>query len=448
VSDAGVDPHSLAAVYLVGGASRMPLVERSVSEALPGVTVSRRGDPKTAVAVGATLAELSASVLDLQAAPTRTTLESDGGIRASDLPVAPPSPGSFDRATVGGSAEPVAAPPPPIAQPGTVIEPPSVVSVNRPPQPLGPPQQAQAAPPPFGQPHYAQPSYPTPAPPVSPASKTPLIAAGVAAGLLLLGGIGFAATRGGSKAIASTTTAATAPVGGGAPVTAGSTSSSSVTPITIKPITTTTTTTPPSTTVPPSPVTTVKAGVADRAFTNEQADSVLLSLADLASTTKLDGWIPGSFSAGPPLCGYATPNGTIEKHLVGDLKEANGFLEVTSGAFTYASVEDVNANYDALKLATTSCPDNKSVESNGTFTIAITPGGEPVVPGLDRTLLLGLTAQAPGLPKVQTVLVIGVRGRSAITLQYSFFGREFEAADTERTGALFALLVAKINAVP
>jgi molecular chaperone DnaK len=456
VSDAGVDPHSLAAVYLVGGASRMPLVERSVAEALPGVTVSRRGDPKTAVAVGATLAELSASVLDLQAAPTRTTLESDGGVR----PVVPPTAGSFDRGTVAGPAESLAAPslPPaaPILQPGTVIEPPSVVAAA----PLSPPQQEPFAPQPApAQPQYVQPppAHPTP---VAAKQKTPLIAAGVAAGVLVLGGLGFAVTRGsGDKTAASTSTSAASIAAGGgsgglgtvstvsgtlkpAPPTASVTSTSA-------PVTTTSTTTPqPSPpTVPLSAAPTVKAGAPDRAFTNEQADTVLLSLADVASTTKLDGWIPDTFSAGPPLCGYETPMGPIEKHNVADLKEANGVLQVTSGAFTYASVEDVNANYDALKLATTSCPNNKSVEANATFTLTITPGGEPSVPGLDRTLLMGVIAQAPGLPKVQTFLVIGVRGRSAITLQYSFFGREIEQADSDRAGALFALMVAKINAV-
>ncbi len=54
VADAGLEPLQLAAVYLAGGASRSPLVERMVCDAFPGVNVSRRGDPKTAVALGAT----------------------------------------------------------------------------------------------------------------------------------------------------------------------------------------------------------------------------------------------------------------------------------------------------------------------------------------------------------------------------------------------------------
>ena len=53
VNDAGISPSNLTAVYLVGGASRSPIVERTIAAAFPGVGISRRGDPKTAVALGA-----------------------------------------------------------------------------------------------------------------------------------------------------------------------------------------------------------------------------------------------------------------------------------------------------------------------------------------------------------------------------------------------------------
>ena len=55
IADAGVAHHELAAIYLVGGASRMPLVRDRIETAFPGVRVSRRGDPKLVVALGATL---------------------------------------------------------------------------------------------------------------------------------------------------------------------------------------------------------------------------------------------------------------------------------------------------------------------------------------------------------------------------------------------------------
>jgi hypothetical protein len=64
VEQSGIDPNSLAAIYLVGGSSRAPIVERFVQRAFPTVKVSRRGDPKTAVALGAVLATRSGGSTD------------------------------------------------------------------------------------------------------------------------------------------------------------------------------------------------------------------------------------------------------------------------------------------------------------------------------------------------------------------------------------------------
>ncbi|MFN0089175.1 MAG: Hsp70 family protein, partial [Acidimicrobiales bacterium] len=64
VADAGLGAGDLAAIHLTGGASRTPLVETLVQQAYPGVRVSRRGDPKTAVALGAALAQVTPSMLE------------------------------------------------------------------------------------------------------------------------------------------------------------------------------------------------------------------------------------------------------------------------------------------------------------------------------------------------------------------------------------------------
>lgn len=56
VADAGLAPGQLDAICLAGGASHAPAVERAVRAAFPDVAIARRGDPKTAVALGATLA--------------------------------------------------------------------------------------------------------------------------------------------------------------------------------------------------------------------------------------------------------------------------------------------------------------------------------------------------------------------------------------------------------
>ncbi len=55
VADAGLTPGQLDAICLAGGASHAPAVEAAVRAAFPSVTIARRGDPKTAVALGATL---------------------------------------------------------------------------------------------------------------------------------------------------------------------------------------------------------------------------------------------------------------------------------------------------------------------------------------------------------------------------------------------------------
>ncbi len=52
--DAGVATADIGAIYLVGGGSRMPLVETLITEAFPDTVISRRGDPKAAVALGGT----------------------------------------------------------------------------------------------------------------------------------------------------------------------------------------------------------------------------------------------------------------------------------------------------------------------------------------------------------------------------------------------------------
>jgi Hsp70 protein len=466
VTDAGVDPQSLTAVYLVGGASRMPLVESSVTEALPNVPVSRRGDPKTAVAVGATQAEISASVLDMQAGPTRTTLESDGGLRPAG-PVTPPSPGSFDRATVGGSAEPATVPPPP-PQAGTVIEPPSVVGTNppappQPAQPFGQPQYAQAAAPPqqpFGQPQYGQPS--SGPPPVVPKSKTPLIAAAAAAGVLLLGGIGLAATRGGSKTAATTTTAASTLLGGGgAPITAGSTtSSSSVEPNTIKSsptIKSTTTTaaapTAPPPTAPPTVKPTPPAGSGDRALNVEQADATLLTLDEVASAAGGSGWTEGVWSPGGDLCGVKTPDAILDRHSVAVRNEVAGAdlgVIVSTSALTYASLSDLNENYSSLKRISNDCP-NPSLNENGvTGTIKFIPAKEISIPNLDRAMLLALTAQVDGvsIPN-QILLVVATRGRSSFVIQYQINGRAGIDEDAVALKNLYVALAEKfVKALP
>lgn len=54
VADAGLTADELRGIYLVGGGSRIPLVEQLLKESFPGTPLLRQGDPKMAVAIGAT----------------------------------------------------------------------------------------------------------------------------------------------------------------------------------------------------------------------------------------------------------------------------------------------------------------------------------------------------------------------------------------------------------
>jgi len=96
VRDAGTDPARLAAVYLVGGASRTPLITRLLEQRFGGVPISRRGDPKTSTAVGAALAvrstELGAAVARGVPTPPPTPIAAPPVARPASVPPLPPPP--------------------------------------------------------------------------------------------------------------------------------------------------------------------------------------------------------------------------------------------------------------------------------------------------------------------------------------------------------------------
>ncbi len=112
VVEAGVQ-ETLSGVRLIGGASRMPIVSRSVAAAFPGVEVQVDHDPRTAVAMGASMApSISPSI----------------------------SPSGTPANAVGTTVEEPAPLPPPVA-PSTVVaspEPPTVAAMPAETTPAGP----------------------------------------------------------------------------------------------------------------------------------------------------------------------------------------------------------------------------------------------------------------------------------------------------------------------
>ena len=475
VRDASLEPTQLAAVYQVGGASRMPMIERSLTEAFPGVPISRRGDPKTAVALGATQAEPSGSVLDLQAAGGRTTLESNQGPVQPLLPppgsVPPPPPASMPP---GASVAPVGSLPPAapseplgamssgdwattidktivgtatgtaigtVADTGSAIAPGTVV--DSPPPPPGPGPGPAAA----------------PLAPRSPArkSRTPIIIGAGVAAAIILGGAAIALSGGGDgKALPTTTlpvTVASNPgpvntitlpsTGGTAGTGTPSTPSAAPTTTTPQPTTTAparTTTTP----APPPPPPTVKPAVS---LTREQAVASALTLDEVSGATGVSPWTEGPFSAGPDLCGIASPDAAVEHHTVAVHQEKVGVgAVVVSNVGSYNSVDDVNQVYNNLRRAATACPDPTETENGVTAQLTFTQPFEINLPGVDRTLLFGVIAKLPNGNLVQNIIAVAVVGRAGTTMQYQVIGRNLGDADYTQIEALFGVQAAKIIA--
>ncbi|MEZ5235750.1 MAG: Hsp70 family protein [Acidimicrobiales bacterium] len=287
IGDAGLHPGQLHAIFLTGGASRMPAVEELVAEAFPSVPVTRRGDPKTAVAVGAThpLAVVSGQPRPpsnppvIATAPGAPPAGPSTPPPAATPPTGPPAPADPARVTqvVPGlavpTAEPLGAPafagPPPTAVTGA---PPAGHPGPYPPDPYPPASAAPGSYPPGSYPPGSYPpgSYPPGSYPPGSAPRrrrawlwavlaVVLVAGGVAVGLLMAGGGGddtdvVAPTTQVSQTVPEPSTTSAAPV----------TTASTAPPTTAAPVTVTVTVPvpvpvpgPTTTAPPPTPPVTV-----------------------------------------------------------------------------------------------------------------------------------------------------------------------------------------------
>jgi hypothetical protein len=92
VADAGIEPEELAAVYLTGGSSRIPLVTTLVHERFKRLPATR-GDPKCVVALGATQAVIQPQpVEDAEQHPAEAELEPDPAATVATSGATPNSP--------------------------------------------------------------------------------------------------------------------------------------------------------------------------------------------------------------------------------------------------------------------------------------------------------------------------------------------------------------------
>ncbi len=232
IEQAGITPNDLAVIHLVGGASRMPIVSERVKAAFPGVRVEQLGDPRTAAALGAPLADPGDTQVEESASAERSTADNAAPPAPPAQPVRPPSrdaglptsrdaglptsrdaglPPSHD--TAAPPSHDVAAPPPTIVPPMPGGPPTNVPDRGTAPPPrlapaatLGLTSTADAAKPSTAPAHVPRPT-PAPVEPSGSGSSRGILI-GVLAGLALLGLIGGAIYlngRGDTSTTASTT---------------------------------------------------------------------------------------------------------------------------------------------------------------------------------------------------------------------------------------------------
>ena len=190
IDDAGLGGRSLAAIFLTGGASRMPLVEEMVSQSFPGVVVSRRGDPKTAVALGATLD------LALTSGRPGTAPWDVAGLRAGTA-AGPNGPalGAFDGTlVVPATGPPIALAPPSKPWPG---------AAGTQPAPPSPPLVAAGEPPPTTWPPALLSTGAGSAPSGNRRRRVLWVAVAILSGLLISGGVWVRFSPGGPSKVGS-----------------------------------------------------------------------------------------------------------------------------------------------------------------------------------------------------------------------------------------------------
>ena len=210
VSDAAVPASALSAIFVAGGASRMPMIERKLREAYPGIALGLQGDPKAAVAYGALVASPGTLDVGLGAGSTAVTKP-----LAAPLPPRAPANSSADRSAptaqplspLAAAAQPTIPPTPSPAAPSPAAPSPAM--------PFAPPASAPTVPPTPQAPGHHSPATVVGAPaqapgaPASPVSaptdqgsspnRGPILAALAGVTALVALAIGFVVLNGGDE---------------------------------------------------------------------------------------------------------------------------------------------------------------------------------------------------------------------------------------------------------
>ena len=146
ITEAGLSATDVAAIQLVGGSSRIPAVETTLHAAFPNTTLHRRGDPKSAVALGALLAG------KLSVTPRPSKFGSSEEVHNPPPVVTPPGPPASPRPAppagpVNTDAAPIVAPPQSPPPAASSSDDSSATRIAQPPAPLLDPSWQPPGPP-------------------------------------------------------------------------------------------------------------------------------------------------------------------------------------------------------------------------------------------------------------------------------------------------------------
>jgi hypothetical protein len=321
----------------------------------------------------------------------------------------------------------------------------------------------------------------TPIPPMAAVPDAPKgsvkkpVLAGIAIGAVLVGGLGFALTRGGKSTASPTQTTTTFALA--VPETTP-TKKSPVTlpprktpttlfpskdpndtlppltpttvlprptpptsvktpPTTVAPTPTTTrpptqrTTIPTTAPAPPPPTTNTPATTAPAATNPQQAvDAMVLSPDDLAKAAARKDWRTGTYPELSPLCGLALPSPVAQQRSPVNVSVGDGaYVNVTTYAYAMASPADLKAMTDTVYQSASQCPD-KTLETGGQrFTLEFIKPSESKPPLVDYSLLFGYVGRSDAGTSTAAYVVYTTLGNYAIRTEYQIFGQKFSEAD-------------------
>lgn len=452
VDDVGIEASELSAIHMIGGASRMPLAAKMVESAFPGVEVSRKGDPRTAVAVGAALVDLSgqqdnvvadhnttvekrqrsidaeAAAIDAAKAERKITPPANPSIIAASPPVVDHAKAAEPTAATAAAPDPIAAQTaaPTYLAPAAQPQP----AVHQPAQPQPEPQQFSAATPPPGAGNTTSSGIGS-----SSFDKTPILAGVGVLALLLIAGLAFIMTRGdegdvvavgGNKATV-TTVSAGGGSGGDLSTITTLTPDSTTTAPTLPSSTASTTTTPSSTTAP----------AAVGGPSRDEAVALLFDLDDLGG-----GWSNGTFEYGAlEPCGIVDPHQPVfieGRQFNYNLAQPDAAI-LSHFVLVYANETEAAAVMEAGEQLGETCPsaevDIGGVDYQGVFQscdlFATCPDTLPpevgdFLPGDQFVLQFVYLVDATGVSEI-TDQIYGMRvGRSIVVVEYVVPGQPTE----------------------